>query len=347
MIHKPSRSLFTFLFSLLLFLSGCVKNEVKVEFQLPQSVNEAYRLVYYASDPVKGWYMEMVAVLQKGKGELTLPTRYPAIVFIMHGGGYPVAAFYAERGDKIKITGDGANPVEWKISGNKLTDSWTEWRLANRGAFASGDPEKINRAVSEYVSKNPENPLAAIFLAIYYDRNVAEPGFKTAWNKLNGDALQPKWIELVGRNDMVEGNPLFTDKADRIVFNSLGTGADTLEPAKTPAILYFWRKDDRKRSEAIDMLKTLSKDLPDSASRFIADICFELDSLYWRSSTRTDSLRHTVRAWNPMGEVDSVFSRLGVSQTPMFIVFDKKGTLKYRGDDIEKAEKAFRERMKK
>ncbi len=343
---KLTKPLYFIFFSFLVIFTGCVKNEVKVEFKLPDSVNDAYRMVYYASDPVKGWYVEMVAVLQKGKAEMILPTRYPAIVFIMHGGGSPVAAFYAERGDKMLITGDGPNPYTWKISGNKLTDSWSEWRLANRSVLSSGDAAKINKAVTEYVTKNPENPLSAIFLSMYYDRNEDEPGFTKAWNKLKGDALKPKWADLVSRNDMVEGAPLFPDNVTQIVFNSVGSGADTLETAKQPAILYFWRRDDPDRTEAIAMLKRLSEDFPDSAGRFIADISFETDSLYWRSTIRPDSLRKTVRAWNPLGEVDSLFSRLGVSRTPMFIVFDKNGHPQYKGNDIGKAETSFRERVK-
>lgn len=59
------------MFFIPLFWAGCVKNEIKVEYQLPSNVNDAYRMVYYASDPVKGWFVETVAAVQgEGSGDM-------------------------------------------------------------------------------------------------------------------------------------------------------------------------------------------------------------------------------------------------------------------------------------
>ena len=147
----------------LIALGGCVKNEVKVDFQLPKNVNDAYKMIYYASDPAKGWFVETVAAVQQGKVQMICATRNPTIVFIMESGSVPRAAFYAERGDKIKISGDSSDPFSWQISGNKLTEEWSQWRLDSRSSLASGDPKKINKAVGDYVKKNPvDSPPADI-----------------------------------------------------------------------------------------------------------------------------------------------------------------------------------------
>ena len=331
---------------ILTILTGCVKDEVNVKFMLPESVNDAYRMVYYASDPTTGFYVEKVAVVQKGKAEINFSTGNPTVIFIMRGEGAPIAAFYAERGDKIKITGEDSNPLSWRISGNEISDKWSDWRIANQKILSSGDEEKINKTVSDFVDKNREAPLSTILLSFYYDRNLSDKEFQATWKKLKGEAVKQKWIELVSRNDMVSGKPFFTDKVSRIVLHSIGTGADTLETAKTPAILYFWRRDDKNKEDAMKMLRKLAKEHPDSAKRFIADICFDSDSVLWHNSLRRDSLERTIRAWNPLGELDSVFSRLGVSGTPLFIVFDKKGLPVYKGEDIDKAEESFRNRVK-
>ena len=44
----------------LLVMTGCVKNEFKVKFDLPSDIDRTYTLLYYASDPSKGWIEEEV-----------------------------------------------------------------------------------------------------------------------------------------------------------------------------------------------------------------------------------------------------------------------------------------------
>ena len=82
----------------------------------------------------------------------------------------PKAAFYAERGDKIKITGEGSDPYSWNISGNRLTEEWNVWRLDNKTVLSSGDYSKINTAVEKYVKANQDNPLSTLLLLILFQQ---------------------------------------------------------------------------------------------------------------------------------------------------------------------------------
>lgn len=330
----------------LMVCAGCVRNEVKVEFKLPANVNDAYRIVFYASDKAKGFYLENVAAVQGGKGESVCPTRYPTIGLFIQGSQPVVAGFYAERGDRIVVKGENSDPAFWTISGNKITEEWSGWRTANRDALISRDPAKINKAVSVFVSKNSENPLSTILLLIYYDRRVDPAGFRKAWKKLAGEALEPKWISMVATNDMMAGAPAETFKPGLMVLKSAGMGADTLRPGKVPMILYCWRREDTGRTDDIAMLKSLVKDFPDSAKRVVADICFEPDSGVWRSAIRMDSLERTVRAWNPLAEIDSVAVSLGITGTPRFVVIGKKGETLYNGAEREKAKDIFNKEIK-
>lgn len=331
----------------LVALGGCVKNEIKVDFRLPSNVNDAYKMTYYASDPVKGWFVETVAAVQQGKVQMICATHNPTIVFILESGSMPRAAFYAERGDKIKITGDSSDPFSWRISGNKLTEEWSQWRLDNRTSLASRDPAKINKAVGDYVKKNPDKPLSTILLLVYYDRRADEVGFHKLWNLLTGKALEPKWMQLVSRSDMLRDAPVFSEKLSSIILHTYDNGVDTLLTGKKPMLLYFWRESDVKRNEGIGILKDLVKEFPDSGARMIADVCFDPDSIGWQSAVRRDSLKKVVRGWNFRGETDSVMMRAGVARTPWFIVFDSKGKEKYAGDNHHDADSLFREVINK
>lgn len=135
---------------LLLGLCGCRKNEFKVEFSLPDNINTTYTLIYYASDPSKGWIVEQVVPVQKGRAQGTLPTRLPALVYVMASGSTtPAAVFYAERGDDFKISGDSPDPVNWTISGNKITDRLTDWRLASKGAIEAAPRPGLGRCKAQ------------------------------------------------------------------------------------------------------------------------------------------------------------------------------------------------------
>lgn len=341
-VVKSIGNIFLLLAVGLIGLSSCVKNEVKVSIELPKDVTDAYRLIYYASDSKKGWYTETVIPVQAGKGEVICYTRNPTIVFVMHSGNVPEAAFYAERGEKVKITGASGDPYNWKIGGNKINEGWSEWRLKNIDALMQRDSKKIDAAVAEFVGKNPDSPLSAIFLLIYYDRRNNESEFRKLWSKLKGDALNPEWIQLAGRSDLPGGMPEEREKVSEIILHTAGTGADTIKFGKKPVLLYFWRLDDVDRDEAITAIRSLRKEVPDSAKNIISDISFEMDSIYWRNSLSRDSLQGVVRGWLPTGETDSVVNRLGVVRSPYVLVYDSKGREVYRGEDVSKASGLFK-----
>lgn len=330
----------------LLLSGGCKKNEVKVEFQLPASVSDTYNMIYYASDATKGWYIENVAAVQAGKAEMILATRNPIVVLIMGSGSIPRAGFYAERGDKIKITGKDADPRQWDITGNKLTDQWTAWRLANKKALASGNASEINRAVTKFVKENAANPLSTFFMQVYYDRREDEAGFQSTWKMLKDEALQPKWIRMVTRADLITDAPELQQPVKEIIVKSAGNGVDTLRFKGKPMIIYFWRDGDDSRNDELDRLSKTSKEFGDSSARVMADISFDADSTGWAYRIRRDSIKKVVRGWIWRGEADSVVRRLRVPGTPWFMVSDKTGKILYAGDEGDKADSTFRTLVK-
>lgn len=331
---------------LLMLAGACKRNEVKVTFQLPASVSDAYKMVYYASDPVKGWYVETVGAVQGGKGEMLLRTRYPTVVFFPSHDMMPRCAFYAERGDNIKISGESDDPWIWTVKGNKISEAWSEWRLANVKALKGGDAKSINAAVAKYVSENADKPLAAILLLVYYDRRADEAGFRKTWEKLKDDALQPKWLQLAARTDMLDNVPTYKQPVDKLIVASIGNGVDTIRFKGKPLMIYFWRDEDEGRSENIERFRKTAAAFGDSSARLLADISFDPDSSGWAYRIRRDTVKKAVRGWVFKGETDSVISRMKVPGTPWFVVGDKKGKLLYEGADGAEADSIFRTLMK-
>ncbi len=304
----------------MIMVAGCSSPKFNIEFQLPTSINSTYPLTYYASSPKQGKWISSAIVVQQGKGKMTFPVSDPAVVTLTAAGS--TLYFYVERGDKVMVKGDSADPSSWVFSGNSINEDWSKWRKENSSQIAGGNAEKINSAVDKFVKKNPSNPLSALLLLYEYDRRINNEGFLKLWKSLKGEAAKEKWITISGRSDLYTNIPLEPVNVKRkhsIPLHSLVNGTDTIVTGKVPVVLMVWRNGDREREEFIDSLRALRKAHPDSASFIIADICFDPDSINWAAPLGRDSLEHIIRAWNPVAEADSVMRSLGIERTPMII----------------------------
>ena len=55
-----------------MLLSGCVKNEITISFDLPQSMNSPCRMMYYMAGKNVGEYREVMAEIIAGKARSLL-----------------------------------------------------------------------------------------------------------------------------------------------------------------------------------------------------------------------------------------------------------------------------------
>ncbi|MDE5903408.1 MAG: hypothetical protein K2H21_09365 [Muribaculaceae bacterium] len=345
----------------LMLLGGCVKNEFRMEFALPDSVTATYRISYFASDPRGGLQVESAVAVSAGKGEAVGLTRYPTLVTVSHGTSpIPAAIFYAERGDKIILSGSGADPVEWNISGNKPTELLTRWRLDHRKVIetarraslqdsaAAPARRALNKAVADFVKEHSDSPAARLLLFAYFDAGLEPREFDSLWRSLPEENDPEGFASLLARQDLSGISPALQPTSmkgvEDLVVQSADNNIDTLRFASSghPLLLYYWQRGDDDRNDLTDSLRRLTRWRRDSAEMIIADISLNPDSSQWRGSIRHDSLYHTVRAFSPRGLADRDAVRFGVTGTPWFVVGDGKGTLLYAGPDAVRAFASFR-----
>lgn len=329
---------------MLLLSTGCIKNESKLLFDLPEEMNSTFRVMYYASDKRGGMALENVAVIAKGKGELKCPTRNPMLIYLYPATGKvdPIV-LYAERGDEIKISGNSPDPSTWAIDGNDMARMLSAWRAANTATLKKNTPADTNKAVAQYVSGNPSSPLSPFLLLTVFSRRDDETLFRRLWYSLDAEALGKNWSRLAARADIPSGSVATPGRLKSMALRSLANGIDTIRPDSADAtLLFFWNNGMADRRLRFDSIKALAKEFPDSSSRIIADVCLDPDSLGWRAPLRSDSLERVARLWAPAGLADRRLMALGVPRTPFFIVFSHDGHQRYRGDDISEAFSAFR-----
>ncbi len=344
--------------SLLLFLtvilSSCSKNEFDIKFELTPSADGTYRAIYYASDPKKGWIVENVINIQQGKAHLTGMVYNPCIVYLCRTSNAAQGLYlYVERGDDFTISGDGSDPAAWHVDGNKLTRQLDEWRAENRDVIVKArsgreaDIAPLCRAVDSFVTSHPDDPAAAIILMAYYDRGYDPGRFSALMKSLRDDAADRKWIDMMARNDMPADEPAIPAIPKSLVFATVATGCDTITPGHLPTLLYFGKASLQPYRDDIAKLRQLSRSSGDSASRIIANVSFEPDSMTRWHSVNVDSLQASVQAWVPLGLSDSQIKQLGVRRIPYLIVIDRKAKAVYSGTDTDRAIETFRSLLPK
>lgn len=344
--------------SLLLFLtvilSSCSKNEFDIKFELNPSADGTYRAIYYASDPKKGWIVENVVNIQQGKAHLTGMVYNPCIVYLCRTSNAAQGLYlYVERGDDFTISGDGSDPAAWHVDGNKLTRQLDEWRAENRDVIVKArsgreaDIASLCRAVDSFVTSHPDDPAAAIILMAYYDRGYDPGRFSALMKSLRDDAADRMWIDMMARNDMPADEPAIPAIPKSLVFATVATGCDTITPGHLPTLLYFGKASLQPYRDDIAKLRQLSRSSGDSASRIIANVSFEPDSMTRWHSVNVDSLQASVQAWVPLGLSDSQIKQLGVRRIPYLIVIDRKAKAIYSGTDTDRAIETFRSLLPK
>lgn len=342
------RYLFLLLASVVL-LTGCVKNETELEFNLPADFNTPVRMLYYASDKKQGKIVETVAEINGGKGTIKLPMYNSSIVFLFSPSSRDFfMMFYAERGGKVKITGMDTDVMAWNVEGNDLNKKWSEWRIANKAALESRSEEKINAAVEQYVKKNPESELSLVLLMLRYSRYADPAGFSRLYALLKPKAYaDKKLMDALSAGDLLEGvSPLPKALKDMVLTGEDGY-ADTLRLSSgRPSIIYMVSSRNRNMAdETLDSVKAFVRVYPDSTRYIIAEINADPDTMQWRRAIRKDTVRNIHRLWLPTGVASVEAREMGATRVPYYVVADGKGKRLYGGSELKEAFRHFRKTM--
>lgn len=338
-----------------MMLGGCSKNEFNVDFEFPKDHIGNYMLTYYAWDSRGGRWIEHTASIQEGKATANCITRFPTLIYISDAsqpGNYIMV--YAERGDEIKISGEGTDMASWIVSGNKLSERWSDWR---KEAYPKKkDTKAFHKSIEDYVRNNPKDELSALLLLNEWNRRENPEGFAELWNKVDKDTRSQRLIEMSGATDLLgvefitnaDGNLEYAKdtKLGVLPLRTRDRGLDTLH-FNLPSFIYFYGENNAARREVADSLKLLLRAYPDSSKRVVADVYMDSDSVTWVNAIRRDALDGMVRAWQPRGFAEGSMVKLGITRLPWFVIKDRMGKDVYAGGELKEATAAFRKLMGK
>lgn len=325
-----------------LLCSSCMRKEFDIDIELSSKTAETYQIVYYTHDKHKGWMTQTAITLSQGNGKLKCITSSPTMVWVYPmGSSRPSLAFYARRGDNIKISGDNGDPATWQVTGNDLDEQWSRWRSDNADALRSRQPKLINEVVSKYVKAHPDSQLSAVLMLTTFVRRDYEDLYTSLWNSLSEKARDAEIVKAAGRADQLTTALAATpEKIASLSLHCMGETIVTLRPDKHDAVLlYFWQGQERERKGHIDSLQALARTSAGSGL-LITDIALTHDSLSWLNAARADSVTKSdawLRAWAPGGRQHSSIMALQIPTSPWFVIIDKGGRQLYRGTEASEA----------
>lgn len=342
LLRMVSTIRYIFLFLLPLLISGCGKNEFSIEFNLAEDITDNFSTTYYASTDKGGITVQAVASVREGKCILECSTKNPTLVYITARRSKLPLVVYAEKGNKIMITGEGLEPLAWNVEGNEIDLALSEWRKENFDNLKAHLTDSINGDVKAYVENNPDNPVATILMLSYFDRKENEREYTDLMASLKGKARNEDLLKLLARTDQMYHSYSYPARLESIVMKSDNKGGDTIRlNGRNPVLMAFWQSGYGEKKKLTDSIKQLEKDYPDTA-RIIADVYLDVDSTAWRVAIKKDSFENVKRFWAPMGLTHPTIMKLKVNTVPFFIVFDKEGHQEYRGDNLSDAIEEYR-----
>lgn len=323
-------------------LLGCTKNEFTIDLSLEGASTSDYQVDYYASDKKQGFYVHTNMIVTQGAGSLRGSTRYPTLVYVTGRRQLLPLVLYAERGDKIRLTGSGGDPLAWEAGGNRLNEEWSAWRQANLGVLTGGVADSINAAVARQIDADASSELSLMLLLTTFDRAADEAMYDSLWYKLPLGLRDGGLARLAARADQTGAGVRRPARLSSLVLRGWG-GLDTLRTGDVEATLLCFRAGSRSMGTALynDTLASLARRYPKKKTRHIADISADPDSVSWLAPLRSDTLKGVKRAWMPLGGADATAMALGVRALPCYLVYGRDGVLRYRGGDLAEAVAAF------
>lgn len=318
---------------LALALSSCLSNDFSVTVEVKGTQTSSYSFEYYASTSKGGRFVQGAFPLSGGKGEIKGATRNPTVVSMRGMNAAGLLVFYVERGDNIRITGEGGDVSFWSVDGNDINRELSEWRRANRPALTNQPGASVNDAVAKFVESHRNSVASTILMLYYFQRRGNETEYGRLWNMISVEAKTEDVLRTAGRADQLDA---VGNQPARLGALELRDEHDSIvrlpAPKSETTLLIFWRASEGAYPAVVDSLKALRKRLGDASRKLrVIDINFDLDSISWNRALRADSTVDWVRSRWYAGEATQLAMDLMVPSTPFYIVADRTGAQIYRG----------------
>lgn len=318
-------------------MTACDGGKFSIEGTLKDAGTQYLQAIYLSGDSLTNTPVSAV----DGKFVMEGNSEELAVVYFYTSQGRLLTHVAAQNGDEIKLEGSVADNYGIAASGTDANSQWSGFIRDRAADFKAMDFKKTDKAIADFVRKNPDNVVSTLLLTCDY----SDPGSAEAQKLLKSISETAKPALLLSLYSSAINGIRTPAKLSMLKLRGENDSLDIVKTrGHTLSVVYLWNSSDQDRKAVVERLKNLKKKSGDKLQ--IVDICLDSDTLSWRSSIRRDSSswRHYKAVGGP---VDKTVENLNVKGSPFFIVADSVGTQIYRGISAEEAEKAVNGKLHK
>jgi len=277
---------------------------------------------------------EWADVDKKGHFSYTGTSTQPVMVTLLSAQGDHLMTVVAVNGDHLKLKGDAAAAMSFKVKGSKVNEDWQLFRDEHQAFYTDPNPSRLDAAIEKYVREHPSDMLSTVLLMADYSDFTHVDKVRKMLNGIDVKARPQSLTRAFTANHLMKRNP---DNLPRLMTLNLVTPRGNFEEINLMGkmtLISLWAnpQNDRKAS-----LRALAEVDDGSASKFqVIDILAEGDTLRWRSTIAADpeAWKHY---WAPGGPLEQGIQLLGINSMPWFAVTDSTGMVTYNGSDLNAA----------
>ncbi|MBR6640500.1 MAG: hypothetical protein IKL35_09095 [Muribaculaceae bacterium] len=334
------------LFLILIFgvlISSCGDSS---EFRIAGVINgmgtQNIEIIYYANGAIR----ESRTIVIDGKFSVVGNAPEPTLVEIQTTNGILLGYLMVKNGETVECKLENGNRYKSSFKGNEVSEKWGKFLTENSDVFSSGNNDKKNDLIEQYVLKHKDELFSTILmLTEYYCPD----------NEIVADSLMKTISEQARPQALVEGyEAMFVHVNSATAHNNVlpmkiyckEDSLMTYNPASSSySILGFTDDEKETRDSIVPQFKKLSKGKK-SRQLKIVDVSLATDTSTWKRITRKDSA-DWAQCW-ALGSVRAKsIERLSIPRLPYFIVVDSTGKQLYRGSSITRASQTLDAQVKK
>ncbi|MDO4511195.1 MAG: hypothetical protein Q4B68_05185 [Bacteroidales bacterium] len=318
------------LLALVGFVATSCSRSFKIEGRVENLGSQNVHMVWATAEGVK----EVRSVASNNYFEFEGMSPAPALVLIYDAQNRMLAHFVMEDGDHMQLRGDATDLLGIEVKGEDVNERWYQFIQQHRSEYQDASRSSLDAAIEKYVKENPSDLLSTLLLVADFSQLNNQQKMKQLLGGIEADA-KPEWL-LKAYQRLVERRPKSSSKiGSMLLMEDTGDFASINTTTSRSTLLYLWVNSTAHNGE-MATLKQLSEEIGDTDRLQICDIYIDADTASWRGYTRNDgsTWRHF---WAPEGPLNPQLRSLSIASTPLYVVTDSLGNVKYNGPDANAA----------
>lgn len=260
-------------------------------------------------------------------------SKHPAVVTITTGQRNVLGTVVAGNGDDIVLTLSAREPFKMKADGNRTTKELAEFVTVNSDVLASGNSQKINETVENYVSQFPKRQTSTLLMLTFYDATRDPVRADSIIQSIDPKARPNNFV--AGYRDQLQraSSQAEPEAIQPVTLYCEKDSLTTIDPKRHRLTLFTFVKGTEALDDSIvEQLKKFDK----NKDIKIVNVFFDKDTAEWKGNLK-NSTPPGLNTWVTGSMSSPRISQFGVRHIPAFAVVDSTSTLLYNGTSLSAA----------